>query len=157
MKRILLMLAAAGAAFAQGTSAPRYIAYDSQSLTASGETLTVQQPGIGAKQVTFETASAYCSVACTITLAQNGSAATGSTTTPASINPITVSATALEYKGSNVGSGTTLGTWVLGAGAFQSIDLSKISLGATGTGTNLSLSVSSITGTATLTIIWNER
>jgi hypothetical protein len=160
MKKILSVIVATAVATmtaaAQSGGSARYIVNDSVTLSAAAETLTVQQPASGAKQVSFELGTVYCSVACTATLSQNGTAASATGATPTPINPAYKPASAAAYKGSNVGAGTTLSTYAVSAGATFAIDLSKISLGATG-GTNLSLAVSSITGSAILTLIWNER
>lgn len=128
-------------------------------LAAAATTLTIQQPATGAKAVTLETATIYCSVACDITQKQNG---TGATATSATLIPITSTLTSpvtTLFRASNVGSGTALGfIYHLAAGAYVVFDLSKVSLPNTSSiAVNYSISISAITGTANVTIIGTER
>jgi hypothetical protein len=144
------------AAFAQPQ--PRYIATTGDvALTAAGTTLTLQQPATPVKQFQLETATVYCSVACNVTQAANGSAAT---TTAGTLNPISPTykpSGVSAFTASNVGAGTSIGGIIhLGAGQTVVIDLSQVIIGAS-PNANFSISVSTITGTANISIIESER
>lgn len=162
MKVFIIALAFCGLASAQFlplVASSRYSATTGDvSLSGSATTLTIQQPATGAKQVALETATVYCSVACNVTQAQNGAAATA---TAATLTPITSTGqapSATAWTASNVGSGTAVGPILhLAAGATVVIDLSRVTMGTGGTGTNYSVTVSSITGTANITILENEK
>src|SRR5574342_237649 len=84
-----------------------FIATKQTSLSGAAEVITVQQPASNAKTVSFIGAYVDCSVACTITLERDGSAATATTLTPVALNSGTATATA--WSGSDVGAGTVLG------------------------------------------------
>ena len=156
MKKLFLLLLCAAACYSQSF---RYNATTGDaSLVAAGTTFTIQQPAANAKLVTLETAVVYCSIACNVTQAQNGSAATATAGTANSIMPLGPAAVATVWTGSNVGAGTaTAGILHLAAGQFWTLDLSKVVMGNSGSGTNYSITVSSITGTANITLYWNER
>lgn len=128
------------------------------SLTAAGTALTIQQPAANARQVKFESAIVYCSVACNITQAQNGAAATATAGTATALTPTLEGAQATVWTASNVGAGTAIGPLLhINPGPnTQVIDLSKLSMGNTGANTNYTVSISSITGTANITIVWSE-
>jgi imidazole glycerol phosphate synthase subunit HisF len=157
MKIILCLLALAVAHAQEAPVVSTYSAYKSTALTSAAETITVQQPAVGsARRLSMKAASVYCSVSCTVTLKRSGTAATSTTlaTTPAS--PDYAASTATAWSASNVGSGTTLLTWVLAAGTAQGFDLTGIEFLAGGTSQNFSVGTSSITGTATIKIDWTE-
>lgn len=140
------------------------------SLSAAGTTLTIQQPSVAsgaAKQVTLETATVYCSVACNVTQAYNGTAATATSgaLTPIPGTPANATAAATVWTASNVGSGTAVGGIIhVQAGQTVTICLSttcgalaSVTMGNTGTATNYSFIVSTITGTANITLIESEK
>lgn len=130
-------------------------------LSAAGTKFTIQQPASNAKQVNLEAVTVYCSVACDFTQAVNGTAATTTAGTVTSLLPYigkTMNVTA--FTASNVGAGTASGGIVHiagGAGTERTIDLSKISFGATGTSTNYTFVISSITGTVNITVVGSEK
>lgn len=127
------------------------------SLTGTGTTLTIQQPATPGKQITLESATVYCSVACSVTLAENGAAATATAGALMPVLPSIKPTYATVYTASNVGAGTAVGGIVhLGAAQTVVLDLSKIALGAGTPNANFSISVSSITGTANITLIETE-
>lgn len=134
------------------------------SLTAAATTATVQKASINNVLVTLDKAEVYCSVACSVTQAANGTAAT---TTAGTISPVLpdnpISTLPFQfYTASNVGSGTDQGGIIhVPAGSTYVICLSKscgnasdVKLGTTegGAGVNYSFTVSSITGTANITV-----
>lgn len=131
------------------------------SLSGAGTTLTIQQPAANGKLVSLESATVYCSTACSVTLTQNGTAATATAGTVVPILPLGVAGVANIFTASNVGSGTLVGGIVRiagGAGTDRTFTLTPIVLpSGGGTGTNFNVVVSSITGTANITLIWNER
>lgn len=137
----------------------RYVATTGDvSLSGATTAFTIQQPAANGAQVQLITAVIYCSVACDITQAQNGTAATATTGTATAIMPIGPAARATVWTASNVGGGTSIGGLLhLSAGERITLDLSSISLGNGGTGTNYTIAVSSITGTANIALFWSER
>jgi hypothetical protein len=153
MKKLILLLAVLpGLLLAQrGT----YTIEQKTALTASTETITVQLGSAAGvvRTVGFVTASVYCSVACEITLERDGTLATTTAITPQKVNPEDNAVTATAYKSSNVGSGTTIGRQILGAGALMVFDLQDIGLTA---GKNFSIKTDSITGTVVINIKWKE-
>lgn len=156
MKRLLLGFLAL-AAWAQ-PNLPRYAVYRSTTLTASAEKVTVQQvTGQNSKAVQFDSAVVYCSVACVVTLSQNGTAAT---TTTASIVPLNLSPTSTTgaYYASNASGGNTISTYSVPAGATWVIDLKNLYLPANASsGANLSIGTNSISGDVKISVFWSEQ
>jgi hypothetical protein len=140
------------------------------SLSGAGTTLTIQRPAAGANapQVVLESATVYCSVACTFSQAYNGTAPTGTLGTATPIPPNTVQpATAQIYTASNVGAGTAVGgvlrvpagtdrTIIFTAPTCASQPCPGMVLGGAVT-PNYSITISSITGTANILLIWREQ
>src|SRR5579885_2421991 len=136
-------------------------------LSASGTAATVQQPAQNGVHVLLESATVYCSVACNITQAANGTAATATSGTVKPLLPTSMSASAPFnfFTASNVGAGTAQGGILhLAAGQTMVICLStscgagqNVELAGGGSGTNYAVSVSSITGTANITFIAQTR
>lgn len=134
------------------------------SLSASATTLTIQKAaaitGASGKPITLESFTIYCSVACSVTQAYNGAAATATAATATPIPPNTQTpATATAWSASNVGGGG--GTAVGGithvpAGGTVTIPVPLVVLNGNGSAANYSATVASITGTANLTVIWSE-
>lgn len=157
MKRLILIAAAlalAPGAFAQTN---RYLATTGDvTLSAAATTLTLQKAATSPKPATLESATVYCSVACSVTQAYNGTAATATAATAAPIPPNTqVAASATPYTASNVGTGTSTGGIIhVPAGATVTIYYPGVQLnGAPG---NYSITVAAITGTANISMIWSE-
>lgn len=132
------------------------------SLSGAGMTATIQQPATGASNVQFEQVIVYCSVACTVSQAANGAAATATSGTITPILPSSLSATvtATFWTASNVGTGTPQGGIYHMTGAGTAAFCLNTSCGATktvslpvgGSTVNYSITISSITGTANITI-----
>lgn len=154
---VCLILLAAGNGHCQFVR--RYSATTGDVVLAAASTkFTIQQPATNGNVVMLEAAVLYCSVACDVTMAQNGTAATATAGTVTQILPFGVPAMATVWTASNVGSGTAAGGILhLAATERVTIDLSKISMGNTGTATNYTFVISSITGTANVTVFWSER
>lgn len=154
----LLLLLFASACFAQGPFDARYTVMKTTSLSGAAEKVTVQQPSTGAKRVRFLTAVVYCSVACTVTMSRDGTAATGTALTPVALSSAYPAATATGWHTSNAGSGTALSpAFPLVAGATQVFDISGIELSGSSTAKNFSVATNSITGTAMIQIFWREQ
>jgi hypothetical protein len=129
------------------------------SLTAAAEVLTVQHTVNTNRTVAFKNAYLYCSVACTVTLERNGTAASSTANTIVNDNPANTFAqttTASAFNTSNVGTGTVVNVYQIGAGGFLSLDLSNFILPA-GVADNLTLRSNSITGTVQFQLTWVER
>jgi hypothetical protein len=127
------------------------------SLSGAGTSFTIQQPAAGAKILTLEAIQVYCSVACNVTQAVNGTAATATAGTISAIPPATIPAAATVWTASNVGAGTAVGAILhLAAAVTQVIDVSKVQLG-NAPASNYTVTISSITGNANITLFWSER
>lgn len=162
MRTLLLFVLACASGFAQSATAPRFSATTGDaSLSGSGTTLTIQRPvASGGPQIGIylESAVVYCSVACNVTQAFNGTAASSTAATITPLPPAGASPVALAFSASNVGGGTAVpGILHLAAGQTAVIDVSAIKLASGGITSNYSFIISTITGTANITAIWAER
>jgi hypothetical protein len=169
MKTLFILLLAVAPAWTQTPNRFTETSGD-VSLSAAGTTFTIQQPSVasgGAKQVTLEGATVYCSVACNLTQTYNGTAASTTAVTPVPVpgTPANATASVTTYKNSNVGSGTGVGG-ILHIPAGQTINiclntscgaLANVTMGNTDTGTNYNFVISSITGTANITVTHTEK
>jgi len=146
----------AGQAPQSTTSARYYVTTGDQVLSAAGTSVTVQANN--GKRLQFEVAVVYCSVACTVTQTQNGTAATSTAAVIRGIQPVSVS-TVTAWFPSNVGTGTASGGALHMQGpATVSLDLSRIFFAAGSTpATNYTVAIGAITGTANITIYWGEQ
>lgn len=129
------------------------------SLSGAGATATLQRAASTSKNITLDTATVYCSVACTITQSQNGTAATATAGTIRGINPSAYARSeATFWTASNVGAGTTIGAPVTCTAACTIVlDLSKVSIPTGSTSFNYSITISSITGDYSIGFIHKER
>ncbi len=157
MKRLLLLLALALPLVAQ---TPSYTATKTTTLSSAAEAITIQAPGAAGtrptKLITLTGASVNCSVACTVTVERDGTAAT---TTALTVSPLDYhypAAQAVAFSASNVGSATaTLASYPIVAGATVLIDLSTKQL--LSGGDNLTIRTNSITGTVVINFAWTEK
>lgn len=129
------------------------------SLAGAGTSFTIQEPALNGRVIALEAIQVYCSVACNVSQAANGAAATTTAGTTSALLPTGAPAVATVWTASNVGAGTVMGGILhLPAGATQAIDVSKIVVGpGAGAAANYTVTISSITGTANITLIWSER
>lgn len=143
--------------FLTALHAQNFVASKRTVLTGATEVLTVQATS-SSKRVAFVSAYVYCTVACTITLERNGTAATTTTQTPTQVNPsLGIVATATAYNTSNVGVGTVLWTYDLAGSQGLPINLAGISFApSAGNTNNITFRTSSISGTVNLSIQWQE-
>jgi hypothetical protein len=133
---------------------PRYQANKTTVLSGTAEKITVQATA-NSGAVSFEEADVYCSVACVATIQVAGTAAT--TTTLAVTGPMGVVSAIppAAFSTSNVGTGTTLKSFNIAAGATLVLDMHAFYLPpAAGGFANLSIGVAAITGTVTIQIQW---
>jgi hypothetical protein len=158
MKRFLLFLVLPLGLFGQ----TQYSASKATSLSGAAEVITIQGNGSSdpafnrlTKVIALTSFDASCSVACSITLERDGTAATTTTLTPATLNAASPVATALAFSASNVGTGTVLAQYNVAAGGvlFVSLAGKELRTGAQ----NLTVRTSSITGTVTVNLQWSER
>lgn len=128
-------------------------------LAGAGTAFTIQQPATNGKQVQLIAAVVYCSVACSATQSQNGTAATATAGTITGTLPLpTTPSSATVWTASNVGGGTAVGPiYHLAATQTITLTLAGMTMGNTGTATNYSITISSITGTANIAVFWSER
>lgn len=153
MKRVSLFLLAMGISYGQIT----YTASKTTALSGAAEVVTVQQAASSARNVQFVSAFVDCTVACTVTIERNGTAATATALTPAPANPDASAAVATAWSGSNVGTGTVITRASIPAGGSLVVDLSRIYFTGSGAGKNLSVRTNSITGTVDIVITWTEK
>lgn len=163
MKRFITLLAASAAlAIAQNNAPSRFsMTTGDVVLNAAATTLTIQKPatvaGVTGKNIALESLTIYCSVACNVTQAYNG---TGATTTAATVTPIPPNSstpTSTAFSASNVGVGTAVGGIThVPAGGTVTIPVPLVVLFGAGIGSNYSITVGSITGTANITAILSE-
>ncbi len=164
--KTLILLAALAAAQLHAQTTVRWVATTGDvSLSSAATAATVQQVAVasGASLAYVDQAVVYCSVACSLTIAANGTAAstTAGTITPLAPTPLNVPVPLTFWTASNVGTGTAQGGIIhIPAGATVTLCLSpacgaagQISLApGGGTGANLTFSIASITGTANITV-----
>lgn len=154
MRKLLFVIILAGGV-CQGQT---YTVTKQTALSGAAETVTVQQPASGSRQVTFISAYFDCSVACSFTMSVNGTAATATTLAVNNVNPAETAASAKAFSGSNVGSGTTIATYNCTAACSVPIDLTNVTFAqGLGTSTNLTLKSSSITGTVDIIFKFSEK
>lgn len=151
--RIGMILLLALSLLAQG---PRgnYTYQKSTSLSSAAETVTIHLPSsAGSRTVKFVGISIYCSVACTATLARDGTAPTTTAGTVVKLNSTDATASAVPYHTSNVGAGTTIKTYTVPAASEIPIefDLKGLKLGE-----NVTLSTNSISGDVRIFFQWQE-
>lgn len=164
MKTLLLFLALAASALAQTRWS---MTTGNLALSAAGTAVTIQQPSSGAQEVVIENAVVYCSVACTVSFAANGTAATTTAGTVRALLPalMTTPAPFNFFTASNVGAGTAQGGVInIPAGGTTTVcfgtsgsgcaatNTANYTLPAGGTGTNFTVSIASLTGTVNITL-----
>lgn len=127
-------------------------------LSSAAEVLTVQQPANGvSRRIRFISAYIDCSVACTVTLERNGTAASSTIQVPAQVNPqLSTPALAQGFNSSNVGTGTVLSKVSLAANGSVIVDLSNITMVGADSSQNFTVRTSSISGTVDIMISWSE-
>lgn len=126
---------------------------------SSGDTVTIQQPASPSLVVQFELAYISCTATGTVTLSQNGTAATSTTLATKALNRSPSPSQAKAWSASNVSGGTTLNVYTVPAGApGLTLDLSKFYLDInSGTAANLTLTVSSGCTPSQVMIQWTEH
>jgi hypothetical protein len=156
MKLLLSLFLLTAAAFAQTNS---YGVTKVTTLAGAAEVITVQGAMAAGtrliRTVSFKNFDVTCSVACTVALERDGTAATATALTINPLNNNMPASTAVAFSGSNVGGGTVLSNYSLTAGQTISVSLAGKQLlqGAD----NLTLRTSSITGTTNINLTWDEK
>lgn len=126
-------------------------------LSGAAEKITIQSPAAATNRlIKFVSAYADCSVPCNLTLALNGTNATATALTINKLDTSTSAAISLAFSSSDVGTGTSVGTYSLPAGGWITIDLSGIIFPPNTTGKNLTLSTDTISGTVNIIIKFQE-
>ena len=141
------------------TTTRLYGAYTSATPSTAAVVVTIQQPATVAarRQIQFEGAVLYCSVACSIGLEADGTAATATTGTTTKLDTRAPIAASGVFTGSDVGSGTVLNVYELAAGQQINVTKTGLLLGVdTGTRHNLTFRTNSISGTVHVLIMWSE-
>jgi hypothetical protein len=132
-----------------------YSAQHSASLSTASDAVTVQG-ATNSNAVHMKGASVSCSVACTITITQNGTAATATalTITPYNLSPVP---TVKAFSGSNASGGQVIGVYTISAGAGNTwIDLTAHQISRGTANSNITVSTSSISGTSYLALYYWE-
>ena len=156
MRALCLLLALLSVGLAEKRP-DNYTYYKTTSLSGAVETITLQQPASGSRLVIPQSATIYCSAACTWTLSIDGS--TGATTTAATeiiVSDGSPAPSATVFHTSNVASATTIASYVLTAGEKITIGLSSIRMNGDGITKNVNLATNSITATVTISLSWSE-
>ena len=162
MKRLILFFSLALCAFGQAQQI-RWAATTGDVSISAAYAATIQQPATNASQVYIDQIVVYCSAACTVSQAANGTAATATAGTVTPILPTQLNTTVPVnfWTASNVGSGTAQGGAVhIFAGDTKILCLSpscgnpaQVILGTGGTAVNYTLSIASVTGTVNITFL----
>jgi hypothetical protein len=160
LRLLVIVLAVAIRLLAQPNSAPAtrlYSAYAEASPSGTAYALTIQQSGSVAtrRQIQFSGGAVYCSVACTITLSIQGTAAANTLGTATALDTRAPSASASVYTNSDAGTGTMICRYVLSAGQQLDITPNGLHLGTTTQG-NITLRSSVISGDVKLLLMWSE-
>jgi hypothetical protein len=166
LSRLSVLVLAVTALLAQGLgqspTAPAgttrlYAIYQEFSLSTSAAVLTVQQPASSPRQITFEGAVVYCSVACVPSLEMNGTVATVTGVTPVRLDTRAPAATSTAYTGSDSTGGTVIGKYSVAAGQQLGITKSGLTLGVgSGVHQNLTIRTDAISGTVRILLMWSE-
>jgi hypothetical protein len=129
------------------------------SLAGAGATATIQRGSGTSSTIQLHEATVYCSVACTITQSQNGTAASSTAGSIRGLNPNSyAAATATFWTVSNVGAGTSIGAPVTCTAACTIVlDLSRIQFPKGSTNYNYSITISSITGDYSIGFMHKEK
>lgn len=163
MKR-LLALALLPASLASAQTSVRWFATSGDvPLSTAATTVTIQQPATNPAMAYIDQVVVYCSVACSITTAVNGTAATSTAGTVQTLlpNQPNLPIPLTFWTASNVGTGTSQsGILHVSAGATVTLCFSpqcgngsQYILGSgSGTNNNFSVITNSITGTVNITI-----
>jgi hypothetical protein len=165
-KLLVLTLGVTTVLFAQGVgqspSAPAgttrlYATYQEFTLSTSAAVLTVQQPTSAPRQITFEGAVIYCSVACVPSLEINGTVATVTAVTPIKMDSRAPAATSTAYTGSDSTGGAVVGKYSVSAGGQIGITKSGLTLGVgSGVHQNVTIRTDAISGTVHILLMWSE-
>jgi hypothetical protein len=132
-------------------------------LSGAGTSATIQQPATNQSQSYIDQAVVYCSVACNVTLAANGTAATSTagTVTPLLPTPTGTPIPVTFWTASNVGTGTSQGgiTHIPAGGTVTLCftpscgNPAQLSLGAgQGAAANFTVTIGTVTGTVNVSI-----
>jgi hypothetical protein len=152
--RRLAILCLAGGLILPAQTPGSYTASQQTTLSAASEAVTIQLATGAPKFVHFRGAAIYCSVACTLTLERDGTAAANTSLTPARVNRYFAAPLATVYHGSDVGVGTVLTVYNIAAAGNLTLDLSDKYLYG---GDNLTLRIASLTGSVGINVQWEER
>lgn len=163
MKRTILLIAALAVQLSAQPQTTRWVATTGDVVLSGAATAaTVQQPATNGSLTYIDQVVVYCSVACNVTLAANGTAATTTAGTIIPLLPSVLNAPILAtfWTASNVGAGTAQSGIVhVPAGGTVTLCMSpacgasgQVSIGpGAGSASNYTVNIASITGTANIT------
>ena len=154
---LVIPVLASGQVFRSVRHPRNFAYYKTTALSGAVETVTVQQPASGARSVYLQSVTLSATAATTFTLKYDGTAATGTAGTVLALSRDRAAGAATVWHTSNVGAGSTLHSYLLGANEEITIDLSHIVMIGDGTATNVSIATNSVTATVEITFNWEER
>ena len=123
----------------------------------TAEAVTVQQVANSNRILHFKTAYVECTVACTVTVERNGSAATSTEATPTPVNATSEAAVSKAFVASNVGSGTAISpAYSVAANGSIVLDMTAVYLYTAVTTDNVSIKIASASGNYKVLIQYEE-
>lgn len=154
MKRIIILALAIVASLAAQQAANTYVAADTETLSSSATALTVQKAASTSGNVAVAISAVYvaCS-SCTVTVSRSGTAASTTAITPAPTSSATAAAQAGAYKNSNVGTGTTLGTYSVSGW----LTIPQTTILPRAAADNFTVAIASTSGAVSLIVQWTEN
>jgi hypothetical protein len=158
-KALVLALVVVGVLRAQSVapSVRLYATYSEATPSGAAYVVTVQQPATAPRQITFEGATIYCSVACNPTLEINGGVATTTVGTALKLDSRAPAAASAVFTASNSTAGTVISKYTLAVGQTLDIVKSGLTLGATAAARqNLTIRTDAISGTVHILLMWSE-
>lgn len=134
-----------------------FVVNKTTTLASAAEVITVQLVTSKQSIVKFYGVYVDSTVATSFTVEINGAAATSTALTPVAINPSTGYTPQITgWSASNVGAGSVVARFSVGAGSGLYFDLSNVILTGSNTNTNLTVRSSSISGTVDINIYGAE-
>lgn len=127
--------------------------YEKSTTLTAGEKVTIHLPTGSGATVGFLGASLYASVATQFEMLRDGTAPTATAVVPNEVNGGS-SGSARAYHTSNVGTGTHVKYYDVGAGSEVTLDMANMGLTA---GKNITLQTLATSGNIRIFFLWRER
>lgn len=145
MLRILAILFATALTCAAQDS---YNVIDERTLSAASGAITIQAKATGGSNAKPQWVSLQCSVACSVYLEKNGTAATTTALTPVAVNDDDTTVAKFDaFHTSNVGAGTKISaTYDLAASQILTLDLAGLVIKRNNNTKNITIRIGTMTG-----------